>query len=221
MNEPFAITDCAIISISTGEKAQNLRELKDRLQRLDDPGIMYYHFWDALLRPRFIDPEYRNDFAAWTYHNLRDRTLAERLSIINPTRYKRMDDLRLEIIDIIEERMDEPDFIHRGDADHPFFFGRSQIVVFDTDIRIDTPEKLFDIVPRLSPSSIFYHFIDSRRRTTTGENDFSEWLWSFGDAYRELAEEIAAIDPYFNSLTELRDELAAVFSTNEKESESS
>jgi hypothetical protein len=55
MVEPFAITDCAIISISTGEKAHNLRELRGRLLRLDDPGIMYYHFWDVLLRPRFID----------------------------------------------------------------------------------------------------------------------------------------------------------------------
>ena len=221
MVEPLAITDCAIIPISTGEKAHNLRELRDRLMSLHDPGIMYYHFWDALLRPRFIDPEYRNDFAAWTYHNLRDRTLAERLSIINPTHYKPMDALRSEIIEIIEERMDEPDYIHRGDADHPFFFVRSQIVVFDTDIRIDTPKELFDIVPKLSPSSFFYHFIDSRRRTVTGENDFSEWLWRFGERYRTFADDIAAIDPYFNNLTELRDELVNVFSKYEKEGTSS
>jgi hypothetical protein len=217
MVEPFAITDCAIISISTGEKAHNLRELRDRLLRLDDPGIMYYHFWDALLRPRFIDPEYRNDFAAWAYHDLRDRSLAERLSIINPTNYKRMDDLRLRIIDVIEERMDEPDFIRWGDAGYPFFFARSQIVVFDTDIRIDTPEKLFEIIPKLPPSSIFYHFIDSRRRTSTGENDFSEWLWRFGGQHKTFADDIAAIDPYFNSLTELRDELVNVFAKYEKE----
>jgi hypothetical protein len=217
MVEPFAITDCAITSISTGEKAHNLRDMRDRLHRLTEPGTMYYHFWDGLLRPHFIDPEYRNDFAGWSYHELRDRILAERLSIVNPTNYNRMDDLRVKIIDIIEERMDEPDFIRWGDARHPFFFARSQMVLFDTDIRIETPEKLFEIIPKLSPSSIFYHFVDSRRRTAGRENDFSEWLWKFGEPYKTFADDIAAIDPYFNSLSELRNSLVDVFAEYNRE----
>ena len=32
MVEPFVIKDCALIAISTGKHAQNLRELRDRLE---------------------------------------------------------------------------------------------------------------------------------------------------------------------------------------------
>lgn len=121
MNQPFAVLDCALIAIATGQKAHDLRELRDRLITMSDPGIMYYHFWDALLRPRFVDPEYQNDFAAWVWHDLHDRRLAERLSILNPADYRLMDDLRHKMIEVIEERMDEEDFMFYPDADHPFF----------------------------------------------------------------------------------------------------
>jgi hypothetical protein len=219
MAEPFAVTDCALISIATGEKAQNLRELRDRLLRVDQPAVMYYHFWDVLLRPQFADPEYQNDFAAWVYHELHDRRLAERLSIINPKDFRWMDDLRQKLVDVIEERMDEVDFIPQADVEHPFFFMRSQIVVFDTGIRIDSPAKLAELIPQMSSSSIFYHFIDSRRRTASGKNDFTEWLWDFEEKYADLADAVDAIDPYFSSLTEVRSQLSAVFANFMKEGE--
>lgn len=210
MADPFAIKDCALISIATGEKVHNLRELRDRLIKANR-GIMYYHFWDAMLRPRFVDPEYQNDFAAWAYHDLHDCRLAEKLSIINPADYRFMDDLRQKVVDVIEARMDDEDFVV-AEVTHPFFFISSQIVIFDTNVRIATPQELADVIPQIPVSSIFYHFIDSRRRKESGENDFSEWLWIFGDENRYLADEIAAIDPYFNSLPELRDELSNIFS---------
>lgn len=210
MNQPFAVLDCALIAIATGQKAHDLRELRDRLISMSDPGIMYYHFWDALLRPRFVDPEYQNDFAAWVWHDLHDRRLAERLSILNPADYRLMDDLRHKMIEVIEERMDEEDFMFYPDADHPFFFCRSQIVIFDTHFRIDDPRKLSEIIAQMSLGSIFYHFIDSRRRTHSGINDFSVWLRGFEGVYEVLADEIDAIDPYFDSLPVLRNELVTV-----------
>lgn len=210
MADPFAVKDCALITIAMGERAHNLRELRDRLMTTER-GIMYYHFWDAMLRPRFVDPEYQNDFAAWAHHELHDRRLAEKLAIINPTDYEFMDDLRQKMIDVIEERMDEEDFVPVAEVAHPFFFIRSQIVIFDTNIRVATPEELAEFIPRISASSIFYHFIDACRRTASGENDFTEWLWSFGAECGPLAEEISSIDPYFSSLSELRDQLSIVF----------
>ena len=211
MAEPFALTDCALISVATGEKAHNLRELRDRLYWLTDTRIMYYHFWDVLLRPHFVDPEYQNDFAAWAFRELHDQRLAERLSILNPTDYKRMDDLRQQVIETIEDHMDEDDFILQADVRHPFFFMRSQMVVFDTQVRISTPEQLSGAIVAMSLNSIFYHFIDARRRTPSGENDFSAYLRGCGPAHERLADEISAIDPYFNSLAELRDQLISVF----------
>lgn len=210
MQDPFALKDCALITIATGERAHNLRELRDRLLNADR-SIMYYHFWDTLLRPRFVDPEYQNDFASWAHHELHDLRLAEKLSIIDPSDFKLMDNLRQEVIDVIEERMDENGFGRLVEAEHPFFFIQSQVVIFDTDLRFTTPKELAEYVPKMSLSSIFYHFIDSRRRTVSNENDFSEWLRNFEKSCCVLAREINTIDPYFNSLTELRDQLAAVF----------
>jgi hypothetical protein len=212
--EPFALTDCTLISIATGELAQNLRELKDRLARLDDPAVTYFHFWGGLLRPNFVDPEYQNDFAAWAYHDLHERRLAERLAIINPTEFNTIDDLRLKVIDVIEERMDEQDFEPHVDAESPFFFMRFQIVIFDTRQRIYSPEQLCDILPTIPLGSLFYHFIDSRRRTESRRNDFSEWMLGWGQEYAQLAAKIAAVDPYFNSLVELRDHLHAILQSN-------
>ena len=219
--EPFLLTDCALISIATGEMALNLRELRDRLGRMTDPAVTYFHFWGGLLRPHFVDPEYQNDFAAWAYHSLHERRLAERLAIINPSDFDTIDDLRLKVIDVIEERMDEQDFEPHVEGENPFFFMRFQIVIFDTRQRIQTPEELAQIIPTISLGSLFYHFIDSRRRTESRSNDFSEWMAGLGEQYAGLAAQIAAIDPYFKTLTELRDHLRMILQSNLQKTENS
>ena len=55
--------------------------------------------------------------------------------------------------------------------------------------------------------SIFYHFIDAKRRLPDGLDDFSLWLMSFGDKYQELIHQIRNLDPYFFTLPELKKEL--------------
>lgn len=212
--DPFAVTDCALIAIATGEKAHNLRELHDRLVRSRADDTIYYHFWGGLLRPHFVDPEYQNDFAGWAYHELHDRSLAERLAILNPADFEDMHALRQAVIDVVESRMDEDPMSPRIEAEQPFFFMRSQIVVFDTSLRIDEPDALADIAGQLTSGTLFYHFIDARRRSAIGKDDFSEWLSAKGPAYTELVEALAVVDPYFNSLLELRDQLAGIFAAH-------
>ena len=210
MIDPFAVKDCALIAIATGERAHNLRELRDRLETTR-PGCIYHHFWGGLLRPSFDDPEYQNDFAVWAYHGLRDRFLAERLALIDPTEFADMEELRRELIEIIEERLDENELVPWSSAHQQFHFIRSQIVVFDTRIRLTKPEQLKQYTANLTVGSIFYHFVDARRRTANRSDDFSEWIKGFGDSYEKLLEQIGALDPYFKSLTELRSQLSQIF----------
>lgn len=207
--EPFAVKDCALVAIATGHRAQNLRELRDKLVDIH-PGSIYYHFWGGLLRPLFDNPEYNNDFAVWARYGLNDLQLAERLAVIDPKDYVDMEDLRRELIDTVEERLDESEWIPWSKSDHGFHFIRSQIVVFDTHKRIERPEELVAVVPKMSASSIFYHFIDARRRSEDGVDDFRAWLGGFGDTYGLLCVDLAAVDPYFITLVELRDEVSAV-----------
>ncbi|MGW8207469.1 MAG: DUF5752 family protein [Syntrophobacteria bacterium] len=210
MIDPFAVKDCALIAIATGERAHNLRELRDRLETTR-PGCIYHHFWGGLLRPSFDDPEYQNDFAVWAYHGLHDRFLAERLALIDPTELADMEELRRELIEIIEERLDENELVPWASAHQQFHFIHSQIVVFDTRIRLTKPEQLKEYIANLTVGSIFYHFVDARRRTANRSDDFSEWLKGFGNSYNRLLEQIAALDPYFKSLTELRSQLSQIF----------
>ncbi len=215
-NEPasadvFAVRDCALIAIATGAKALTLKELRNHLQEIH-PGSIYYHFWGSLLEPRFEEHEYNNDFAAWVKHDLHDAELAERLAVIDPNEFDDMEAIRRELLELIDQRLDESDRLQWLPALKAFEFVQSQIVVFDTPHRVGEPTALTELLPRLSTSTIFYHFIDARRRSQDKVDDFSSWLNGLGDDYQDLLRKLADIDPYFGSLAELRNMLAQTFS---------
>ncbi len=207
---PFTVRDCALVTIATGTWAQNLREFRDGLQRVPVDSI-YHHFWGRLLQPWFDEPEYNNDFAAWAWHGLHDKALAERLAVVNPVDFQDLEELREELLDIVEDRLDQSEYVPWSRADQRFHFLRSRIVVFDAGVRVETPEELGRILPSLSEGAIYYHFIDARRRTEQCSDDFCTWLEPLGERYRGLRERIGAIDPYFSSLQEIRRQLAQMF----------
>lgn len=217
--ESFSIKDCAVIAIATGRRALNLRELREHLISVD-PDSIYHHFWGGLLRPRFDDPDYNNDFASWAYRGLHEVKLAERLGVIDPSDFPNMEDLRQELIDIIEERLEESDIIPWAPHDRQFNFITTHMVVFDTHRRLHDPEELVKAVPLMSLGSIFYHFIDARRRTPDNIDDFRAWLNGYNGVYQGLIEEIAAAEPFFPTLTELRDQLSEIFESYFRETSS-
>jgi hypothetical protein len=206
---PFVIKDCALIAIATGIRAQNLRELRDKLAAVPSDSI-YYHFWGGLMAPRLEEPEFNNDFAAWSRRGLHDHVIAERLAMIDPTAFPDMEALRQELIEVIERRLDEVEMVPWAKTDHQFYFKRSKIVIFNTKKQILDPLLLPTIMPTLSRGSIFYHFIDARRRSPKGVDDFSAWLMNFGDRYAALREAIGAIDLFFTTLTEIRQKLSSL-----------
>lgn len=208
--QPLKIKDCDLVAIATGSRAQNLKELWNNLLTCH-PGCIYYHFWGGLIRPRFSDPEFNNDFAQWAYHGIHDKKLAETLGVLDPTDFKDIDDLRNELIEIIEQRLDESEYLTWSHADSQFNFIRSEIVVFDTRHQVKTPKQLPKVVSKLSVTSIFYHFIDARRRSPRGEDDFRTWLLSVNGEYKDLFDKLAQLDPYFITLSELRAHLANIF----------
>lgn len=208
--QQFTVQDCALAAIATGQRAYNLRELRDKVVTIDSDSI-YYHFWGGLLRPRFDDPEYHNDFAIWACYSLEDVVLAERLGIIDPTDFADMQSLREQVVEVIEERLDETQQVPSAKLDRPFYFVRSQIVVFDTRCRIERPEELAHAVPLMSAGSVFFHFVDARRRNPRGVDDFRAWLETCFEGYEDLCGTLGKLDPFFSSLTELRRQLTDVF----------
>jgi len=214
--EPFVVRDCALVAMATGRRAQTLKELRDQLREVEEVSI-YHHFWGRFLQPRFDEPEYNNDFAAWVYHSLHEKALAERLSVIDPTEFSDIEGLRAELIDRVEEHLDTAQWVPWSRADEQFHFIYSKILVMDTGRCLEDPRLLADSVSHMSLGSIFYHFIDARRRTPDKVDDFSAWLLSLGEDYRELAAAVMAVDPYFSSLKEIRRVLSHCFSTYFKE----
>ena len=207
---PFNVRDCALVAIATGIRAQNLREFREGLLNAHS-GSIYHHFWGRLLHPQFDEPEYNNDFASWAAHGLHEKALAERLSMIDPADFSDIEELRQKLVDVIEARLDESEMVPWSRADQQFHFLRAQIVVLDTGKSLEDPRELAKILPQMSPGSIFYHFIDARRRTPDRNDDFCTWLSGIDHGYEKLQEELKAVDPYFSSLEEIRNILTSIF----------
>lgn len=207
----FVVRDCAVIAIATARQANTVSELLDGIAA-SPPESLYYHFWTGLLQMRFGEREYNNDFAGWVAHQLHERRLAERLAVIDPTGFPDLEVLRGTLMDTIQSEIDVDARLLWLRATTPFDFIRSQIVTFDSGRRARTPEELAALLPELSVESLFYHFIDARRREPLGGDDFSLWLNNFDHAVRPLIDALAAIDYYFGSLEELRTTLARTFS---------
>jgi hypothetical protein len=204
------VKDCALITLATGRRALNLRELRNGIEKCSLAAIEY-HFYSSPLRPTFDDPEYHNDFALWARHALHDRPLAERLGVLDPLQFNDLESLRQALLDVVEERLSESEFVSWSAREHEFIFLRGQVVVFDTGLQAQTATELARLIPRLSTGSVFYHFIESRRRPPVGLDDFSAWLATTPNGSAELAERLSNVNYYFVSLTELRDKLEAVF----------
>ncbi|MGD8570146.1 MAG: DUF5752 family protein [Gammaproteobacteria bacterium] len=209
----FSIKDCALVALATGKKARLLQEFRSELTDVE-PASIYHHFWGGLLQPRFEEREYNNDFAAWVKHGIHDSVLAERLAALDPIAFPDIDSLRHEIVDLIDARLDEVEYLFWARATQQFEFISSQIVVFDTGRQLHNPAELPQAVSNMSTSSIFYHFIDARRRTSDKHDDFSDWLILFGNEFTPLQEQLSGIDPFFGSLSELRSELAQLFDSH-------
>lgn len=204
--KPFELKDCEIVMISTGLVAQTMRELREALEEAPD-GSLLYHFWGWMLRPQLSDSEYDNDFATWVGKSLRDQALAERLSVINPYHYEDLNALKNRLLDILDERLVQGDFLTWAKGETTFVFLKAQMVIFDSGIRITKPEELAPAVAQAPTGSIFYHFIDAQRRSPICCDDFTYWLEQFGDETAEARKKTSMIDPYMFSLSELRDQI--------------
>lgn len=66
-------------------------------------------------------------------------------------------------------------------------------------------------IPKMSVGSIFYHFVDARRRNLNSVDDFRAWLMGFESQYEDLIKVISEIDPFFKSISEIREDLARSF----------
>jgi hypothetical protein len=136
------------------------------------------------------------------------------LAVLDPTTFNDLEELRQHLLEYIDDRLDESEYLQWSHSTQPFEFIKSLIVVFDTHITVEKPADMATYILDMSASSVFYHFIDARRRTEDKVDDFRHWLSCFGETYQALIERLATIDPYFSTLVELRWLVAEAFQQN-------
>lgn len=207
--QPFIVRDCALIALATGRRAQNLKELRNHLLEVKAESL-YTHFWGYMLQPGFEERDYNNDFAEWVRHQLHDCILAEQLAVIDPSEYENLEELRWEVIETIEHRLDELEVLNWSPPDRQFHFLYSKLVIFHTNRVLQHPSELPDAISDMSSGSIFYHVIDAARRLPQGGDDFKAWLQQWGQQYQHVQSRLEQVDPYFTSLTHLRHSLEII-----------
>ncbi|MBN1383161.1 MAG: hypothetical protein JXA41_15960 [Deltaproteobacteria bacterium] len=207
---PFMVMDCTLLIKMSGlPPAFNIRDLRNRIA-ICRPEVIYHHFCENLLAPTFDYPDFRNDFAVWVKRRLEDNLLAEQLGLIDPYEFDSMEDLRSFTLDIIDEHIACLHTINTINPGHEFFLKEAVTVVFETGKILADPSELTKVIPVMTNGSIYYHFLEARRRNDSRMDDFSIWLELFGETWKDKISSLRSIDFIFYTLTELKQEIFRV-----------
>jgi small-conductance mechanosensitive channel len=209
--EPFHFFGRAHLKELTGLKASNLGELVNILKTAPD-SVVYYHTHNFIEEHHYLTPEPANDFSVWVSDALGDDVLGERLAAIDTFEFTSLTALRDRLVSIIEEDVSQEAQRANGHnhRDAPegreFRFIKSISVIVPTHYVAHDLREFVEVLRILSLSSLYFHIFESRLRLGKGQNDFSAWLGSSLDE-KELAQEVARLDPYNYTLEGLRSSL--------------
>jgi len=207
---PFVVYDCSLVVRATGHSVSNLRELLHAVREVGN-FVLEHHMMRCQLSDHFELNEFPNDFARWCWQDLGERSTAERLGLIDPYRHENLDSLRAEIAEAVEQRLWTGDAnIQSCRAAMDLQLVASQLVAYETGMRLTSVAALAESLPRMSLRSLYYHVHDARRRTGGRSDDFSAWLETLG-ADSSLIRDLREIDFYFLNLTQLRAAILEVF----------
>ncbi len=200
--QPFIFIGCVELRESLDYRADDERELLERLEEIP-AGSIFYHTHGYFLRHRPVTTAYGNDFASWVATQVRDQVLAERLAVVNPFECSSLEDLREELVSIISDHVLHLSTVPRVEFGEPFFFQQSHIV----EVELGTPAaNLAEFragLAEVDSSAIYYHMVEARARLGRRSGDFAEWTRS-SLGLPDLAERIERIDTYMTSLERVR-----------------
>lgn len=201
----FNFKGCIEIKELLGKKAGDELELLELIEEAPVDSI-YYHMHSYFLRHRYIAGPYSNDFANWTAVQVRDRVLGEKLASVTPERFKSLEDIRMELIRIIDDHLSTIHAIPFVVHGEPFYFMKSIIIEVPTDVSVSSFQEFKGALKQIDISAIYNHIFEARLRVRKGRSDFSIWLEET-PGKQELAKNFEAVDSYMYSLEGLRNKL--------------
>ena len=202
---PFSFVACLELLEFVGERAENERQLADLLEEVPLDSI-YYHTHSFYLRHKFVAGAYPNDFATWAAIQVRDRTLGERLAMVDPGLFPNLQALREELVSVIDDHLRHLQIVPGPIVGEPFEFIQSQLVEIPTGLQAATLQEFRDVLLEVDLTAIYFHLMEARMRLGRGQNDFAAWV-ERGLGIASLAAKIRAVDPYAGSLEQTRSRL--------------
>lgn len=188
------------VPIYTGIKVKSIQEFIEALEKIPSGSILY-HFYIHLFNYHNLPTDYPSSFCYWFSKN-GCQVLAEKLSVIDPTRYYDLEILRKDILDILTKNFEKRKF------SEPFYFIDVYREVIEVNKYASNIEELIDGINTLGISSLFYHLITSRVDKKKIVDDYSEWLINNG--YAKKAEAIQSIDFYTLTLYKTKEAIIGV-----------
>jgi hypothetical protein len=201
----FTFIGCSELQETLGRQAEDEKDLAELVEEVPLDSI-HFHTHSYFLRHRFIDRAYPNDFAQWVVTQIGDHVLGERLAVLEPFDFASLEDLREEIISIIDDHLSRSPIIPRVVFGEPFHFKRSRILEVPIGIEVTTLQEFRKVVAEVDVSALYFHMFEAHFRLGREENDFSAWIRS-SLGLPELADCIRSINPYLGSLERLRSAL--------------
>lgn len=191
----------------TGRKAKSLRELAQHLQEVSGASI-FYHTHHQYLSHHFERPRFHNDFALWTSRALLEYALAERLAAIDLFAFSSVRELREALLEIVETGMAPRAGERFSPPGDEFHFCESQSFIMPTGLVAHSAPEFFDLLPRVTNISLYFHLMEARLRLGRNTNDFSLWFDSIGEP--GIAAAIDAINPYIVTMDQLKQKLTQI-----------
>lgn len=201
----FSFMGCIEIKELLGKKADDEKELSELIEEVPRDSI-YYHTHSCFLRHYYIAGSYTNDFANWVAIQVRDRVLGEKLAGVTPSGIRTIEDVRSELIDIIDGHLSVIGMVPSLVYGQPFFFMQSRIIEVPTGIIANNLAEFTEALKIVDASAIYNHIFEAKLRDNRGRSDFAIWIEEVLDM-KELANKLEIIDSYMYSLEGLRKKL--------------
>ena len=207
---PFHFHSCWELREMLGRRAFDERELLEHLEEVPVDSI-YFHTHSFSLRQRGLPGAYPNDFATWAAIQVRDRVLGEKLGIIDPQDFPDLESLRAEVVSLIDDHLAQLRSVPRimFGFGEPFYFMQSRVLEIPTGVKVRTLREFRDALATLDTGAVYLHLVEARGRKGRRRGDFAAWV---DDQLKlpELAARMGRLNPYQQSLEELRNRLVAL-----------
>ncbi|MHB8904680.1 MAG: DUF5752 family protein [Melioribacteraceae bacterium] len=200
--EPFQFYTRQNLTYLTGRKATNISELLANIKEVPEMSI-YHHTHHYLEQHEFLSPEPPNDFAYWITNMLQDKLLGEEIASIDLRQYSSINEIRTRIIEVIEFSLNQnkESLSRTAFSGEEFHFMNARTFVFPTKYTANGLSDFAECLQKVSVHSIYYHVFEAKLFKIIPS--FCEWLSSSLNE-KELSEDFCKLDPYTQTLENLR-----------------